>query len=107
LTFLDSLNLDSTCLLPFTATDRSMRGLIEEGDKVLIDRSITNALNRDDLFAILVGERIWIRWIRQDIEGQYKIQAEDRDKYPDDVVSAEKLKDLQILGRIKMISHIR
>lgn len=107
LTFLEALDLERDKLLPFAATDDSMRPLIHEGDRVLIDRKSTNAEAKDDVFALLIKGRIWLRWIRQDLDGGFTIQAEDRDGYPDQHVTAEKLATLQILGRVKIISHIR
>lgn len=107
LTFLDALGLDRNNLLPFKAPDDSMRPLINQNDRILIDRSVTNAAARNDLFALLIKGRVWLRWIRQDIDGGYLIQAEDRDGYPDQPVTAEKLATLQILGRVKIIAHIR
>lgn len=106
-TFLDELGLDHNRLLPFVAQDNSMRGIIEEGDRVLIDRTATSVQQRDDLFGLMINGRVWLRWIRQDLEGGYKIQAEDRDNYPDQLLTAEKLASLQILGRVNIITHIR
>lgn len=107
LTFLDELHLDRDKLLPFAAPDDSMRPLINEGDRVLIDRNVTNAAARDDVFALLIKGRVWLRWIRQDLDGDYLIQAEDRERYPDQPISAEKLATVQVLGRVKIITHIR
>jgi len=37
----------------------------------------------------------------------YSVQAEARDRYPDQLLTAEKLGTLHILGRVKLITHIR
>lgn len=106
LTFLEALKLDRNQLLPVAMPDNSMRGVIEESDLVLIDCTVTS-VTRDDLFALMINGRLWIRWIRQDIGGDYMIQAEDRVSYPDQAMTAEKLAALHILGRVKITSHIR
>ena len=107
LTFLEALDLERDKLLPFAATDDSMRPLIHEGDRVLIDRKSTNAEAKDDVFALLIKGRIWLRWIRQTLTGDYVIQAERRDHYPDQTLSDEQLAALHILGRVRMITHLR
>lgn len=106
LTFLEGLKLDRSQLLPVAVPDSSMRGILEESDLVLIDRSVTT-VTRDDLFALMVNGRLWLRWIRQGIDGTYSIQAEDRDNYPDQVMDADKLSTLHIIGRVKITTHIR
>lgn len=104
--WLEEIKLDKARMLLVEAPDDSMSGVIEQGDLAMIDRSATRVC-RDDLFAMLIGGRLWIRWIRQEIEGDYSIQAEARERYPDQPISAEKLESLHILGRVKLITHIR
>ncbi|EIU5460351.1 TPA: XRE family transcriptional regulator [Pseudomonas aeruginosa] len=105
-TFLEEIKLDRTKMLLVIAPDDSMSGVIEEGDRVWIDRAATR-VTRDDLFALMIGERLWLRWIRQELDGTFTLQAEARDRYPDQKVSAEQLAGLHILGRVKLITHIR
>lgn len=106
ITWLDEIKLDRRKMLLIVAPDDSMSGVIEEGDRVMIDLSVTEVA-RDDLFAIMVNGRPWLRWIRQDLDGNYSVQAEARDRYPDQLLTAEKLGTLHILGRAKLITHIR
>jgi transcriptional regulator with XRE-family HTH domain len=104
--FLDEVSLDRERILSVMAPDSSMSGVIEEGDRALIDLRETT-VTRDDMFAIMVNGRLWLRWIRQTIDGAYVIQAEQRDRYPDTPLTAEKLESLHILGRIRLITHLR
>lgn len=106
LSFLDSIKLDKDKILLVAAPDDSMAGLIEEGDRALIDLGETS-VTRDDLFAIMVKDRLWLRWIRQTLTGDYVIQAERRDHYPDHTLSDAELAGLHILGRVRMITHLR
>ena len=106
LRFLDSIKLDKEKILLVVAPDDSMSSIIEEGDRALIDLSET-AVTRDDMFAILVGDRLWLRWVRQTLKGDYTVQAENRDGYPDQILSADQLAELSILGRVRMITHLR
>ncbi|SER26179.1 Helix-turn-helix domain-containing protein [Azotobacter beijerinckii] len=106
LELLASLGLDRNKVLLIRAIDSSMTGLIERGDRVLIDLSVSS-VTRDDLFAILVGDRIQLRWIRQPVTGGYLVQAEDRNNYPDQSLSASELSNLTILGRAVIITQIR
>lgn len=106
LPFLDSIKLDKDKILLVIAPDDSMSGIIEEGDRALIDLSETT-VTRDDMFALMVNGRLWLRWIRQTLTGDYVIQAERRDHYPDQTLSNEALATLHILGRVRMITHLR
>lgn len=106
LRFLDKVKLDKEKILLVVAPDDSMAGIIEEGDLALIDLSETS-VTRDDLFAIMVKGRLWLRWVRQTLNGDYVIQAERRDHYPDHTQTEEELAGLHILGRVRMITHLR
>ena len=104
--FLDVNGLDRQKILLLTAPDDSMAGKIEKGDRVLVDLRETT-VSHDDMFAIMVTGRPRLRWIRQDLDGDYVIQAEKREYYRDENVTAEKLKTLHILGRVRMIAQLR
>lgn len=106
LTFLDELDLSREHIMLVEAPDDSMTGVIEQGDRVLIDLSETQ-IKRDDLFAILVGDRLWVRWIRQELDGNFSVQAEVRERYKDQILNREELEKLNILGRVRLIAHIR
>lgn len=104
--FLQEHKLDRNKILLVAAPDDSMSGKIEKGDLVLVDLSET-VVSHDDMFAIMVAGRLRLRWIRQDLDGNYVIQAERRQYYPDEPVTAEKLGSLHILGRVRMITQLR
>lgn len=106
LRFLESIKLDKEKILLVVAPDDSMTGIIEQADLALIDLSETS-VTRDDLFAIMVKGRLWLRWIRQTLKGDYVIQAERRDHYPDQTVTEDELAEMHILGRLRMITHLR
>ncbi|MEE1883369.1 LexA family transcriptional regulator [Pseudomonas soli] len=104
--FLERNNLDRQKILLIAATDDSMAPRFQKNDLVLIDLSETT-VSHDDMFAIMISGRPRLRWIRQDLKGDYVIQAEKRDYYPDETISAETLKDMHILGRVRMIAQLR
>lgn len=104
--FLDSIKLDKDKALLVAAPDDSMTGIIEKGDLALIDRRETT-VTRDDMFAILVGDRLRLRWVRQTLQDDYTIQAENRDGYDDLTLTSDQLAELTILGRVRMITHLR
>ncbi|MFJ7111283.1 XRE family transcriptional regulator [Pseudomonas sp. NPDC098740] len=104
--FLESIKLDKNNMLAVVAPDDAMAGIIEEGDRAVIDLSETT-VTRNDVFAIMVNGRLWLRWIRQTLDGNYLIQAERSDRYPDQPLTLEELQALQILGRVRMITHLR
>lgn len=106
LELLESMGLNRNKLLLIRQGDASMSGRIEEGDRVLIDLSVTG-VTRDDLFALLVNGRVLIRWIRQELTGGYVVQAEDRERYPDQQLSLMELSNLTIIGRAVIVGNIR
>lgn len=105
-TFLKQAKLDRERLLLVIAPDDSMTGVITKDDRVLIDLTDTQ-VQQDDLFALIINGRLWLRWIRQNINGSYCIQAELRERFPDENVSASAMEALHVLGRVRMIAHLR
>jgi transcriptional regulator with XRE-family HTH domain len=106
LDLIDGLGLNRDKLLLIKMGDSSMPGVADEGDRVLIDLSVTT-VTRDDLFALLVNGRVLLRWIRQELTGGYVVQAEARDRYPDQHLSSEELANLSVLGRAVVLGRIR
>lgn len=104
--FIERLKVQRSNIALVKAPDDSMSGSLEEGDLALVDLDETS-VTRNDMFAIMVNGHLWLRWIRQTLEGEYVIQAEKRDRYPDTTISPEKLADLHILGRLRLIAKIR
>lgn len=104
--FLEACKLDKEKILLVAAPDDSMSGIIEEDDLALIDLSET-AVTRDDMFAIMVNGRLWLRWIRQTLQGDFVIQAQQPERYPNQPLTPEELAALRILGRVRMITHLR
>lgn len=98
--------LDPANLFFVRATGDVMGDKIADGDLVLVDRSITTP-NQADLFALLVNDRIWFRWIRPEIDGSFTVFAENESKSPATVISSEKLPSLCILGRVAGITRFR
>ena len=105
-TFLSANKMDRDRLLLVAAPDDSMSGVITKDDQVLIDLTDTRVL-QDDLFALIINGRLWLRWIRQNIDGSYCIQAELRERFPDEQVSAQTMESMHILGRVRLIAHLR
>lgn len=99
--------LDPANLISITVEDDAMRDVVCKGDNVLIDMSRKRSQVRD-LFAILVHDRVWIRWIRPELDGKtYTLSAEDSSQYPDDTLTAEQMKALDIIGRVARIERDR
>ena len=100
------LKLKPSSIITVKAEDDAMEGVISKGDLALIDMSRKPDAVRD-LFAILVGDRIWLRWIRPEINGSYTMSAENSHQYPDETLTTEQLQQLNIIGRVAIIEHER
>lgn len=104
--FLKQRGLKARQLIALTSDDDAMSGVVNKGDTVLIDMQRQRS-NVRDLFAILTNDRIWIRWIRPEIDGGYTISAEDATQYPDMQITIDQLEALDIIGRIARIERDR
>ncbi|MBI6944231.1 LexA family transcriptional regulator [Pseudomonas putida] len=103
-------NLEPSQLCWVRSTDNSMGERIGDGDLVLVDRSIVIPA-QTDIFAMLVNDRIWFRWIRPEIDGSYTVFAENDSKSPltqaPTEIPGNRLPSLCILGRVAGVMHFR
>lgn len=105
--YLEQRSFQARQLISFTVDDDSMKDVICQGDTVLVDMTRKHSGIRD-LFAILINDRVWIRWIRPEIDGKsYTISAEDRSQYPDRTLSKDELDQMDIIGRVARIERDR
>lgn len=105
-TFLKRHGLKARQLTAITVDDDAMKHLVCKGDTILVDRQITRAAVRD-LFAILINNRVWVRWIRPEIGGDYTVSAEDAHQYKDQTIDQAQLDNLDIIGRVTRIERNR
>lgn len=106
LKYLQQRGISENKVSAINAPDDSMAGDIEPGDELLIDRS-TPDFSKSDIFAIMVNEAIWIRWIRPELDGSYTIAATNTARHPEQKITAEQLQKMQIIGRVARISRDR
>lgn len=107
LDYLKQRGLDRNRLLSIRQVDASMAGLIEEGDEVLIDQTRTE-VDGQDLYAIVAPSgAIWVRWISAQLDGTYKLSAENAERYPEQKLDRDAFERLTIVGRIARIAHDR
>lgn len=102
---LDSLGLNRNKIAMIRVIDDSMQGIINKGDRVLIDLDTTR-VTRDDIFALLTNGQVILRWIRHALTGGYTVQGEAGEQR-DQNLTAEGLSQLTILGRVALIIHPR
>lgn len=99
--FLNERGIDPDNLMLVRVADDSMTGEVNRGDRVLIDLSKRQVAQRD-LFALFVSGRVWVRWIRPEIDETFTIASTDPQQYPDMKCSADELEKIQIIGRVVM-----
>jgi transcriptional regulator with XRE-family HTH domain len=105
--YLKQHGFEARQLIALTVDDDSMKEVVCKGDTVLIDMKRKHSPVRD-LFAILINGRVWIRWIRPEIDGKsYTLSAEDSSQYPDRLLTREELEELDIIGRVARIERDR
>lgn len=106
LDYLNSRGLNPNKLLSILQIDKSMQGIINEGDEVLLDLE-QSTVRGADLFGIVVQNHIWIRTIRPEMNGTYTITAADNAQYADKNLSAEDFQSVDVIGRVARIAHDR
>lgn len=104
--FLNELTISPDSLMLVRMPDDSMQGVVNKGDRVLLDLSKRDASQRD-LFALLVSGRVWVRWIRPEIDETFTIASTNADQYPDVRCTADELQKYQIIGRVVLIATSR
>lgn len=101
--YLNNRGLDKNKILSIIQLDKSMGELVPEGAEVLLDMS-HSVVRGSDLFGIAVQSNIWVRSIRPELDGTFTLSAEDREHYPDKVLTQEQLDNLNIIGRVARIA---
>lgn len=97
--FLETLGVDAEHFVSLIVSDNAMHKHCKENDEVLIDRKVTKVTGRD-MFALVVNDLLWIRWIRPELTGGYTVHADDSKNYPDYELSKKQLDDIKIIGRV-------
>lgn len=93
-------------LILLKAHDNSMGTHVAAGDLVLVNRDECIPAELD-IFALLVKNRVWFRWIRPELDGTFTVFAEDDSKYPPERIQSDNLRALCIIGRAVCISRFR
>jgi len=106
LDYIESRGMNRNKLLCIKQIDTSMAPLIAEGDELLLDGAQTTVRGAD-LFGIVVGGTVWVRWICPEINSTFTLKAGDSQQYPDSTLTPEALAELDIVGRVVRISHDR
>lgn len=105
--FLTELGVAPSDFMVIRMPDDGMANTAIKGDLLLLDLSKRDAPDERDMFALLVNGRIWVRWIRPEMDDSYSIASDDPVKYPDQKVSADELQKFQIIGRVVMATKRR
>lgn len=103
---LRSLDLKPDRLILLRVSDQSMSPSLSEGDRALVDRERRTPEERD-LFAMLVRNKVWFRWICQELDGSFTVTAEDGEAQRPTRIEADKLDTLGIIGRVTSITRFR
>jgi transcriptional regulator with XRE-family HTH domain len=98
--YFEQLGLTPERCILVKATDSSMSPTLSKNDLALIDHSNKTPRERD-LYALLVDNRIWFRWLEPELDGSIKVINHDGRE----VVAKDE--SLVIIGRVTAILHSR
>lgn len=83
--------------------DKSMAPVIKPNECILINKTF-DISTKKDLFAIKVHGKVWVRWIEKVKGNSYSVTSENEDSFfSDQVYSAEKFDQIEVLGRVDMV----
>lgn len=87
------------------ATGDSMEPRIFEGDTLLIDRSQKEPIINGKIYLLRYGDEIRVKQLFKRFDGGLIIRSFNREKYPDEEISAEDLAKggIEVLGRVVWI----
>lgn len=103
---LEAHGLKPERLILLVAGDSSMAPVLCEGDRALVDRDRRVPEVRD-MFALLVRNKVWFRWICPELDGTFTVTAEDGEQQRETSIDAAALDSLCIIGRVTNISRYR
>lgn len=99
-------NLKPERLILLAATDKSMAPVLPEGARALVNRDQRIPTERD-MYAMLVRNKVWFRWICVELDGSFTVTAEDGEHQRETRIEANALETLCIIGRVTNISRYR
>ncbi|MCL1126820.1 S24 family peptidase [Shewanella surugensis] len=80
---------------------------LPKGAQVLINRNDTR-IEHADIYAIKEPNgRVWLRWIRKNLGNTYTLYANDQTHNPEQTLSEDVFKELDLLGRYVWIGSWR
>lgn len=93
-------------LILLAVTDKTMAPALPEGARALVNRDQRVPTGRD-MYAMLVRNKVWFRWICVELDGSFTVTAEDGDQQRETRIEATALDSLCIIGRVADISYFR
>lgn len=103
--YLDDIGVAPGQAIMIRVDDNAVSTAATAGDLALIDMTQRQPKARD-LYGILVNNRIWLRWIRPELDGGYTISTDDA-QYAEQRLTAAELDGYHIIGRVRLIIHQR
>ncbi len=96
---LSKKGLEARKLTLLTVMDSNLSPTINAGDEALFDVSQTD-YNTAGLFALQDKEdRLWLRWIRPEMSGGFTLSCNDKERFPDQILTADELSKFDLIGR--------
>lgn len=83
----------------FTVQGRSMVPLLEEGDLVLVDRSVER-LREDGIYVVVYGDAVKVKRVHVRVDGAVILRSEDPG-IPDEILRGDELDLLRIEGQVR------
>lgn len=91
-------------LVMLDARGDSMEPTIEDGDLVMVDTLDTQI--QDGLMAFVLDDVAFIKRMRPLVEGGVEIISDNRDVYEPQRLAGDRLRELQVIGRIRWIGKV-
>lgn len=100
------MGIDPTCAATMVVTGSSMEPRYQDGDSIVVDYCQNGHVIDGKVNAIALEGEVFIKRMFKEVGGTLRIVSDNQDKirYPDKIVPADKLEHLQIIGRVVAVS---
>lgn len=104
-TWVERVGVDPDSAAIMTADGSSMEPRIMDGDSLVVDYERTY-INEGKIYALALDGEVFVKRIHKEIDGALRISSDnmDKGKYPDKLIPANLVNQVQIIGRVMAVS---
>lgn len=104
-TWVERVGVDPDSAAVMTADGSSMEPRIMDGDSLVVDYE-RKYINEGKIYALALDGEVFVKRIHKEVDGALRISSDnvDKGKYPDKLIPADLVNQVQIIGRVMAVS---